>query len=147
MTQPTTENDRAKDPPPANLPSDVNLERTAPNGLGVQGQEPMTNGAGENGNPDLESRFAALAAEWKANRGYSSSINKLCNHPAYQQIISMGEKAIPLLLRELEREPDHWFWALKTLTGVSPVPQESRANIKEMAHHWVNWGREHGYRW
>jgi hypothetical protein len=106
-----------------------------------------SNGVASSGLPELEKRFATLAAEWKAERGHSSSIVKLCAHPAYQQIIGMGHKAIPLLLRELEREPDHWFWALKVITGVNPVPRESRANIKEMAHHWVNWGREQGFRW
>jgi hypothetical protein len=99
------------------------------------------------GLPELEQRFATLAAEWKAERGHSSSISKLCTHSAYQQIVGMGEKAVPLLLRELEREPDHWFWALKAITGVNPVPQESRANIREMARHWVKWGHEQGYRW
>jgi hypothetical protein len=106
-----------------------------------------SNGAAGSGFPELEKRFAALAAEWKAERGHSSSISKLCTHPAYQQIIGMGQKAIPLLLRELEREPDHWFWALKAITGVNPVPQESRANLREMARHWVEWGHEQGYRW
>ncbi len=103
-----------------------------------------SNGAVISGSLELEKRFAALAAQWKVERGHSSSITKLCAHPAYQEIIGMDEKAIPLLRRELEREPDHWFWALKVLTGVNPVPQESRANIKEMAQYWVTWGYEQG---
>jgi hypothetical protein len=106
-----------------------------------------SNGVTSSGSPELETRFAELAAAWKAERGHSSSITKLCAHPAYQQIIGMGEQAVPLLLRELEREPDHWFWALKVITGVNPVPRESRAKIKEMARQWVKWGHEQGYRW
>ena len=92
-------------------------------------------------------RFRTLAAEWKAGRGYTSSITKMSMHHAYQQIIGLGPRVIPLLLRELEREPDHWFWALKVLTGIDPVPQEARANIEEMSKHWVSWGRQQGYRW
>jgi hypothetical protein len=103
-------------------------------------------GPATSGLSEFEQRFATLAAEWKAERGHSSPISKLCTHQAYQQIVGMGEKAVPLLLRELEREPDHWFWALKAITGVNPVPQESRANIREMARHWVKWGHEQGYR-
>ena len=94
----------------------------------------------------LEERFRVLTAEWKAGRGYSSSINKMCSHPAYQQVIGMGEKAIPLILRELEQSPEHWFWALKAITGVNPVPRDERADIKAMATHWIAWGREKGYR-
>lgn len=96
---------------------------------------------------ELMRRFQTLAAEWKAGRGYSSSITKMSMHHAYQQIIGLGPRVIPLLLRELEREPDHWFWALKVLTGVNPVPQEARANIEEMSKHWILWGRQQGYRW
>ena len=96
---------------------------------------------------ELARRFQTLAAEWKAGRGYTSSISKMSMHHAYQQIIALGPRVIPLVLGELERETDHWFWALKMLTGVDPVPQEARANIVEMAKYWVLWGRQQGYRW
>jgi hypothetical protein len=98
-------------------------------------------------NGDIQERFRTLVNEWKSQRGYSSSITRMSMHYAYQQIIGMGEQAIPLLLGELAREPDHWFWALKVLTGVNPVPQESRGKINEMAQHWLRWGKEQGYRW
>ena len=60
--------------------------------------------------------------------------------PSYQAIINLGPSVVPLLLRELEREPDHWFVALHTLTGADPVPVESRGKVREMAHAWVQWG-------
>jgi len=45
---------------------------------------------------------------------------KLASHHAYQRIIGMGDQAIPLLLRELQREVDLWFWALEAITGEDP---------------------------
>jgi hypothetical protein len=66
-------------------------------------------------------------------------------HPAYQQIIGIGPAAVPLLLRELERDVDHWFWALKAITGVDPVPPASRGKVREMAAAWLRWGRDQGY--
>lgn len=54
---------------------------------------------------------------------------------------------MPLLLRELEREPDHWFWALKAITGADPVPEACRGKVRDMARSWVEWGRRQGYRW
>lgn len=96
---------------------------------------------------ELEKRFRALVEEWKKQRGPISSITRLSMHYAYQQIIALGPKAIPLLLRELERQPDHWFWALKVLTGTNPVPKEVRGNLDEMARHWVAWGKAQGYKW
>lgn len=102
-----------------------------------------------NGIPDtgLETRFKSLVAQWKKARGHSASINAWAKLPAYRSIIEIGPAVIPLLLRELERETDHWFWALKELTGENPVTAESRGNVAEMAKCWLQWGREKGYRW
>jgi len=66
-------------------------------------------------------------------------------HPAYQQIIGMGRSAIPLLLDELQQEPDHWFWALSAITGEDPVPLHMRGNVAGMTESWLKWGREHGW--
>src|SRR5437867_1464358 len=83
--------------------------------------------------PSCEQRFQDLAAKWKKERGHHSSSARLAEHPAYQQIIALGPAAVSLLLRELEREPDHWFRALHALTGADPVANESRGNLEAMA--------------
>ena len=57
----------------------------------------------------------------------------------------MGKAAVPLLLAELQREPDDWFWALHAITGAELVPEQSRGKIHEMADAWLTWGRQHGY--
>jgi hypothetical protein len=97
--------------------------------------------------PEWEQSFADLVVCWKRERGPYSSSARLAEHPAYQQIIGMGPEVVPLLLRELEREPDHWFRALHALTGADPVPPESRGKVREMAAAWLRWGREQGYQW
>src|SRR5262245_22566591 len=96
---------------------------------------------------EREQRFQDLALSWKRDRGPFSPSTRLTEHPAYQQIISMGPEIVPLLLRELERQPDHWFRALAVLTGANPVPDESRGTLREMATAWLRWGREQGYEW
>ncbi len=96
---------------------------------------------------DLQARFTKLVATWKAARGHSSSINAWVKLPAYRAIIDLGPAVVPLLLQELEREPDHWFWALKELSGENPVTAESRGNVVEMAKCWIQWGKAKGYRW
>src|SRR5438067_616478 len=78
----------------------------------------------------LEQRFHELAVLWKQERGPYSSSAKLCNHPAYQQIIEMGMVAVPLLLGELAREPDHWFRALHAISGTNPVLEGHQGNIR-----------------
>ena len=93
----------------------------------------------------LESRFRALVETWKREGQISSSAVQRAMHPAYQQIIGIGPRVLPLLLAELQREPDHWFWALHAVTGEDPVPPESRGNIGDMRDAWLQWGRVHGY--
>lgn len=95
----------------------------------------------------IERKFIRLRDEWKAGRGPESSSSRLALHPAYQAIIGMGPEVVPLLLRELERQVDFWFWALHAITEDDPVPAESRGNGKEMAKAWLAWGREQGYKW
>jgi hypothetical protein len=61
---------------------------------------------------------------------------------SYQRIIGMGEKALPLILRQLRNEgndPDHWFWALEAIAQVDPVPPEAYGDMEEMAQCWLRW--------
>jgi hypothetical protein len=99
--------------------------------------------------PAVEYRFLALARRWHDDTRLASSLSMIAMHPAYQEMIGMGEQALPLIFRELaaEREnPGHWFWALRAITGADPVPAELKGMIREMAGSWLNWAREKGYR-
>jgi hypothetical protein len=94
---------------------------------------------------DVRERFRELAAQWKEESLYLSSAAKMAMLKSYQRIIGMGPAVVPLLLEELQREPDHWFWALESITQEDPVPPEVRGKVGEMADAWVAWGRQHGY--
>src|ERR1700687_2113157 len=61
---------------------------------------------------DEQDRFHTLAERWKKDTAHHSNIAQKALHPAYQEIIGMGEGAVSLLLAELKRDPDDWFWAL-----------------------------------
>lgn len=92
-----------------------------------------------------KARFRELVRQWKEATAYLSSITDMSMHPAYQQIIGMGEAAVPLLFEELRREPDHWFWALKSITGEDPVAPDDRGKLDRMTHAWLEWAQAHGY--
>jgi hypothetical protein len=68
-------------------------------------------------------------------------------HHAYQEIIGMGREALPVLLRELECQPDHWDWALLAMTGENPVPPEHAGRLAEIARDWLEWARTNGVQW
>jgi hypothetical protein len=95
----------------------------------------------------LEAEFNSLAEEWRAETGMLSLVTQKSMHPAYQKIIGMGQPVVPLILRDLEQKPDHWFWALRAITGDNPVKSEQRGRMKMMAQAWIEWGKEHGYEW
>lgn len=96
---------------------------------------------------ELEKKFLNLAAQWRQETYTVSSTTALANHPAYQEIIAMGEPVIPLLLRELEKKSGQWFMALKAISKQNPVPPELKGKTQEMTTAWLKWGREKGYKW
>lgn len=93
----------------------------------------------------LRDRFTRLVAQWKGESVHMSNTAQMAMLRSYQTIIGMGEPAVPLLLEELQREPDHWFWALEAITVENPVPPEANGKVDEMARAWLDWGREKGY--
>ncbi|MDF5726997.1 MAG: hypothetical protein PUP92_02925 [Rhizonema sp. PD38] len=95
----------------------------------------------------IETIFLELVEQWRRETGMLSVTSKVSIHPAYQRIIGIGQPVVPLIMRELEREPDHWFWALSAITGANPVKPEQRGRLSQKAQAWIEWGKANGYRW
>src|SRR6478609_1602117 len=94
---------------------------------------------------EMRDRFRQLAAEWKEQSRYLSNTAQMAMLKPYQRIIGMGLPAVPLILEELQREPDQWFWALESITGQDPVPSEAAGRVRSMAQAWIEWGKQQGY--
>ncbi len=88
--------------------------------------------------------FKELADQWRNETRFLSAVDDIAMHPAYQRIIGMGQKAVPLILRELQDRLDHWFWALESITGESPVPPEDAGRMQRMRDEWLEWGHSKG---
>src|SRR5260221_14305998 len=99
---------------------------TLPDGTRV---EVAVRAPGQPGDPELVRRFRGLVRAWKEAKVFTSSGTEIALQPAYQQIIGMGKEVIPLILDELHREEDHWFWALKAISGQDPVAHPDRGNL------------------
>jgi len=93
---------------------------------------------------ETESLYKSLFQEWRDATAAYSSMTDIVTHPAYQRIIGMGRRALPLMLRSLKEEPCWLFWALKSVSGNDPVPPKSRGRMREMTKCWLDWGREKG---
>jgi hypothetical protein len=94
---------------------------------------------------EVKKEFTKLAAQWtQAVEGMSSTV-EMVKHPAYQQIVSMGQSVVPFLLEDLRQNPIYWLPALRQITQQNPVPPEQRGKIKQMAEAWLTWGKQEGY--
>jgi hypothetical protein len=96
-----------------------------------------------------ELAFRYLVEQWRVERGVASSTTEILLCPSYQSIIGMGQRAVPLILAEIEAEgddPDQWFWALQVITRANPVAEEDEGNFNAMAQSWIAWARNH-YIW
>ena len=96
---------------------------------------------------DIEGIFNDLVQVVIQETRSESSTVKISTHPAYQQIIGLGKPAVPLLLRELERQSGRWFWALKAISRFDPVASSDRGKTRKMIEAWLQWGTEAGYEW
>lgn len=89
--------------------------------------------------------FTELANTWRRETAAMSSVASMAMHPAYQRIIGMGAAALPLIFRQLSRQPGHWFWALAAITGENPVPPEEAGDVRRMTERWLEFARKRGY--
>ncbi len=91
----------------------------------------------------LREEFTSLADRWQRDTRHLSIVSQKIIHPAYLQIIGMGQPVIPLILGALRDKPAHWFAALRALAKTDPAPEGSNPNAARQA--WLNWGKRHGF--
>jgi hypothetical protein len=95
----------------------------------------------------LEQRFRRLEAAWLADTYVLSSYTQITQHPAFQEIIRLGDPGVPFMLRDLQERPGLWVWALPDITGADPVAPQDAGNIARMSEARLRWGRENGISW
>ncbi len=94
--------------------------------------------------PDRE-RFRELADQWEVETVLLSNSDQAAIHSAYQEIISMGEPVVPLILERMKSQGGHWFHALREITNANPVQPDDRGNVVAMKAAWLQWGEDNGY--
>ena len=95
--------------------------------------------------PAARERFWELADQWENETVLLSSSDQATEHPAYQEIVSLGESAVPLILERMQSKGGHWFYALHDITNADPVNPADRGYVVAMQESWLQWGADHGY--
>ena len=93
----------------------------------------------------LQERFQKYKDDWISKTRHLSNMAQIAFVFSYQRIIGLGPKVVPLILAELQKETDHWFWALEAITGENPVPKEDAGDVEASARAWIAWGKKNGY--
>ena len=88
-----------------------------------------------------------MSRTWLDDTMMTSSLTKKVENRAYQAIIAMGERAIPPILRDLEREPKLWGPALHSITGANPVANSEEGKVRLVAKSWLQWAKDSRYEW
>jgi hypothetical protein len=92
----------------------------------------------------IQERFRELRDDWKSKARHLSNTAQISLVFPYQMIIGMGPQVVPLILAELEKETDHWFWALEAITGENPVAEQEAGDVEASARAWIRWGKQNG---
>ncbi len=90
-------------------------------------------------------RFLELAVQWENETVLLSSSDQATKHPAYREIVDMGQLAIPLILERMQSHNGHWIQALYDTTGADPVDVSDYGNIDAMEASWYEWGKANGF--
>lgn len=91
-------------------------------------------------------KFRRLKKKWQEGTLYFSDTARIYGHPAYRDIIAMGEKALPPIFSELRYGRNvFWHQALMAITGANPVPAENAGDLEAVRKAWLDWGRQNGY--
>ncbi|RXG24291.1 hypothetical protein [Leeuwenhoekiella aequorea] len=85
----------------------------------------------------LSARFDILVENWKNNTMFQSSISKITSDQNFMDIIEMGERAIPLIINEIEKEPSVLVWALNIITN-NRIDSRQRLTVTEACKKWVS---------
>lgn len=92
---------------------------------------------------DFEARVREIIQLWHEEACLLPEKKQL-SHPALFALEQLGQRAVPLLLADIEKQPSVLFKALERITGESPYVLSSMRNTPTLCHAWVLWGRRTG---
>lgn len=85
---------------------------------------------------DLSNKFLNLKKKWISEVGYQSNPAILYDNSNYRNIINIGKKIVPFLIKDLNENNGDWLSALTDILGVNPVRKENEGNWDMMKEDW-----------
>jgi hypothetical protein len=88
-----------------------------------------------------EEKFRRLADRWHRTTDHLSVTFQILADRSYKEILTMGQRVIPLILADMRKRPGHWFEALELFTGENPARRAK--SHREAVEAWLEWGKQH----
>ncbi len=93
--------------------------------------------------PKLDEKLKMMAARWREETAFDSSLSDVYNHPSYKSIMRTGEDGLPFVLRALRERPERWLHALRFMAPENPA--EGIGDFEEARSAWITWGYKRNY--
>ena len=87
--------------------------------------------------------FELLANYWVDDTQFDSSYETIFSHSAVRLLIALGRPLVPFALLRAEEEPERWSYVLARITGVQPIPRDTRR--EDAASIWNEWLRRNDW--
>ena len=85
-----------------------------------------------------------LVERWHKETHFSSTFEK--KHPCMKAIVDIGEKAVPTILKDIDKEHSWVFTILRELVDDLPeIPIEIMGKLDSISEFFLDWGIEKGY--
>lgn len=91
---------------------------------------------------DDENTFNTLAEQWKRETGMFSISQQKMSHIAYLDIIGMSWRAMPFLIKEIQKGQAHWFPAMRAIAGVDRPAENEVKSFQDAVNVWTKWWAE-----
>ncbi len=92
----------------------------------------------------LEIKFLMLTQKWYEETRLFSFAKDRENSESYQAILAMGKDILPFILKEIQKNGNLWFSALRVISGENPMLPEHKGNVEKIKQDWLQWGQKKG---
>lgn len=92
----------------------------------------------------MRDKFHALFNAWESKTFLQSSVSKIIEDVNFKKIVEMGEKAIPLIIEEIDKNPSTLVWALNLITKTS-ISSDQRLTVSAACKMWVKLWKQQSF--
>lgn len=93
----------------------------------------------------LRDKFHTLFNAWESKTVLQSSVSKIIEDVNFKRIVEMGEKAIPFIIEEIDKNPSTLVWTLNLITKTS-LSSNQRLTVSAACKQWVTLWKQQSFK-